>query len=77
MPYEYRQMSPEERVAIVEHRRKHGYPLHAPPHPYREAGWYFLTATNFEHKPAMQAPERRDEFEARLLDAFLSIDADD
>jgi len=69
-------MAPEERAAIVASRRERGYPLHAPPHPYREAGWYFLSATNYEHTPIMHAPDRRDEFETRLLDACLSINAE-
>jgi len=69
-------MSPAEQAAAVEYRRERGYPLHAPPHPYREAGWYLLTAADFDHEPVMQAPVRRDEFETRLLDAFLPIDAD-
>jgi len=64
MPYEYRSMSPEERAAVVAHRREHGYPLHAPPHPCREGGWY------------LHSPDRRDEFEAHLLEAFRSIGAD-
>ena len=76
MAYEYRQMTQEERDAAIEYRRERGYPLHAPPHPFREAGWYFLTAANFEHVPVMQAPGRRDEFETRLLNAFASIDAE-
>jgi putative transposase len=76
MAYEYRRMTDDERTAVVESRRQRGYPLHAPPHPYREAGWYFLTATNFEHQPVMRTPERRDAFETRLLDAFTSIEAD-
>ena len=76
MTYEYRQLTDDERAAIVESRRKRGYPLHAPPHPYREAGRYFLSATNFEHQAVMRTPERRDEFETRLLNAFASIEAD-
>jgi putative transposase len=76
MPYEYRKMSPEERSAVVTYRRERGYPLHAPPHPYRDTGWYFLTSVNFQHEPLMHAPDRRDAFEIRLLDAFRSIDAD-
>ena len=43
---------------------------------HRLAGWYFLTASNFEHVPVMQAPERRDTFETHLLNAFGSIDAE-
>ncbi|MBL7202338.1 MAG: transposase [Anaerolineae bacterium] len=76
MPYDYRKLSPEERAALVEHRRKLGHPSHAPPHPYREAGWYLLSATNFEHRAVMREPERRDELETRLLYAFRSIDAE-
>jgi putative transposase len=76
MSYEYRKMSQKEQATAVEHRRVRGYPLHAPPHPYRDAGWYLITAANFEHKPIMHTPDRRDEFEARLLSAFLSVDAE-
>ena len=76
MPHEYRNMSPEEQAAVVALRREHGYPLHAPPHPCREGGWYFLTAANFQHKPVMHSPDRRDEFETRLLEAFRSIGTD-
>ncbi len=76
MPYNYRKMSPEERAAIVEQRRQRGYPMHAPPHPYREAGWYLITAANYEHKPIMQQPERRESFERELLTLFESIKAE-
>jgi len=38
MPYEYRKLSPKEREEIVNYRQVHGYPLHAPPHPFRGAG---------------------------------------
>jgi hypothetical protein len=49
MPYRYRTLSPEEQRAIVRRRHERGYPLHAPPHPFREAGSYLITAANFEH----------------------------
>ena len=76
MPYEYRKMSPDEQAAVVENRRKRGYPFHAPPHPYRGSGWYFLTATTFEHVPVMYTTDRRDACEKQLLDAFHSIHAE-
>jgi putative transposase len=76
MPYEYRKLSLEERQAIVAYRRERGYPLHAPPHPFREAGAYLITAVNFEHKPVLKSPMRRAEFETLLLDALKEI-ADD
>ncbi len=74
--YEYRNLSPEEREAVVEERRQHGFSLHAPPHPFREAGWYLITAATFEHKAHIQPESRRTDFEQRLLASFKAIDAD-
>lgn len=76
MPYEYRKLSPEKRQEVVRQRRARGYPLHAPPHPFRQAGAYFITAANFEHVPIMADPGRRTEFEARLLASVHAINAD-
>jgi putative transposase len=73
MPYEYRKLSPKEREEIVSDRRARGYPLHAPPHPFRGTGAYLITAANFEHKALMDWPERRTEFETRLLDSIKEI----
>ncbi len=72
MPYEYRHLSPQEQAALVAQRCTRGYPLHAPPHPYREAGWYLLTAATYEHAPIMQSAERRSEFEERILTTLSS-----
>ena len=76
MPYEYRTLSAEERQALLRERKERGYPLHAPPHPFREAGYYLLTAANFEHTPVMNTPERRTDFEKRLLASMQEIQAD-
>lgn len=76
MPYEYRKLSPKECEEIVNYRRERGYPLHAPPHPFREAGAYMISAANFEHKSVMKSAERLTEFESRLLNALREI-ADD
>jgi putative transposase len=76
MPYEYRRMTLEERAAALRQRQEHGYPLHSPPHPFRESGQYLLTATNFEHVPIMTAPDRSTDFESRLLTAMSSINAE-
>lgn len=73
MSYEYRKLSPKEREEIVHYRRQHGYPLHAPPHPFREAGAYMISTANFEHKAVMKAPARRTEFETLLLNALRAI----
>lgn len=75
MPYEYRKLSPKEREEIVEFRKQQGYPLHAPPHPFREEGTYLITAANFEHKEVMTSPERRTSFQEILLSGFHEINA--
>lgn len=76
MPYEYRKLSPQEREEIVEYRRAHGYPLHAPPHPFRGAGAYLISAANFEHRPILSSPIRRTEFETYLLNSVKEIAED-
>ncbi len=73
MPYEYRSLSPEERQRIVQERRERGFPWHAPPHPFRDAGYYLLTATNYEHAHIMALPERRTELEMRLLSGLQAV----
>ena len=73
MPYEYRHMTPKERAAVVEERRQRGYPLHSPPHPYREAGWYCITAANYEHAHIMASPARLTAFEDQLLSELADI----
>lgn len=73
MPYEYRKLAPKEREEIVRYRSERGYPLHAPPHPFRGAGAYLISAANFEHKPVMKSSARRTEFETRLLNTLQEI----
>ena len=73
MPYEYRRLSLKEREELVNYRRERGYPLHAPPHPFRGAGAYMISAANFEHKDVMEAAARRTEFETLLLNALQEI----
>ncbi len=76
MLYEYRKLTPEEQAAVVEARRQHGFPLHSPPHPFRESGTYLLTAANFEHTHIMSTPERRTGFQSRLLCSLQDVCAE-
>ncbi|MGB7874578.1 MAG: transposase [Anaerolineales bacterium] len=76
MPYEYRKLSPKEQIQIVEERRQRGFPLHQPPHPFRETGCYLITAANFEHQAIMVSPERRSSFQEILLKGFQEINAE-
>ena len=73
MPYEYLKLTREEQQAVVEARRQRGFPLHSPPHPFREAGSYLITSANFEHRPIMASSERRTQFQEILLDGFQEI----
>ncbi len=76
MNYAYRRMTPEQRAAVVDERRRRGYPLHSPPHPYREAGWYCITATNYEHAHIMTSPARLSAFEDQLLSELTQTQAE-
>jgi putative transposase len=76
MPYEYRNLSLKEREEIVRYRSERGYPLHSPPHPFRDAGAYLISAANFEHRAIMQSPQRRTEFETKLLNSIKEITED-
>ncbi len=73
MPYEYRKLSPKEREEIINYRRMQGYPLHAPPHPFRGVGGYLITAANYEHRSVMKTQARRTEFETLLLKTLREI----
>ena len=70
MPYEYRRLTPAEREEVVRQRRQRGYPLHSPPHPFRESGAYLITAATYEHAPIVAPEARRSEFEGQLLGAL-------
>ena len=75
MPYEYREMTPEERASAVLDRRQRGYPLHSPPHPYREAGWYCISSATFEHALILLPPLRCTRFEEQLLKELKAVEA--
>src|SRR3990172_4810474 len=76
MSYKYRTLTPRQREEVVAQRKAIGYPLYAPPHPFRNEGYYMLTAANYEHTHVMVSPERRTEFQKRLLVAFQEIEAE-
>jgi putative transposase len=66
-------MTDKEREEVVSQRLAKGWPAHSPPHPFRGAGNYIISATNFDHEPIMAQPSRRTDFEARLLDKLNEI----
>src|SRR6185503_20635364 len=66
--YDYREMTPEQRREIVEHRRHQQRPWHSPPHRDFEGQHQFIiSATCFEHAPVIgKTAERMTECEATL-----------
>jgi putative transposase len=44
-----------------------GRPLHAPPHPSAESGWFLITGATYEHQPLLPGDEDR----RRLVDALM------
>jgi putative transposase len=76
MPYDYRKLTPAERAEVVKRRQEQGYPSHAPPHPFRQAGCYLITAAAFEHAAVLSDPVRRSEFEQDLLVSLASAGAE-
>lgn len=68
--YDYRRMTPEERNAVVEHRRSRGFPLHKPPHPDQGEGWYLITAATYEHRPRFPAVNELTALANRLVESF-------
>ncbi len=75
MPYEYWSMSAEERAEALRRRRALHFPLHAPPHPFRDRVSYLLTASTYRHMPVIEPASRRTDFERRLLDGMRGVGA--
>jgi putative transposase len=69
--YDYRKMTPEQRVEAVEYRRLHEHPLHSPPHmKFHGQRQFFITGTCYEHQHHIGlTTERMSHFEADLLTA--------
>jgi putative transposase len=66
--YRWRQMTPDQRRAALEHRRQRHRPWHGPPHFEGRTGVYLVTAACYEHRPVIGLdPGRMAAFEADLL----------
>jgi len=76
MAYEYRKMTPEQREAVVRLRVVKGFPLHSPPHVFKEKTYYLITAANFEHQHIMASAERRTEFQKLAMEKFQEADVE-
>lgn len=67
--YRWRRLTPAERRAVLEYRRKHHLPWHGPPHYVGDSGWCLITAACYEHRHVIGAtPERLARFETELIE---------
>ena len=66
--YDWRKMTPEERLAALDARQKASRPWHRPPLHLHE-GWVHLTAACYQHVPRIGfSPERMEAFASDWLD---------
>lgn len=72
--YEYRKLTPEQKIIIVEERLAKGYPPHSPPHPVENSEFYLITATCYEHKCRINSAERRQQLLNQLFEQFTYQD---
>ncbi|RUT01608.1 hypothetical protein DSM106972_067050 [Dulcicalothrix desertica PCC 7102] len=70
--YEYRKLSQEEKIALVQERLKKGFPPHSPPHPIKNSEFYLITTTCYEHKPRINTEQRRQQLLNELFDKFIN-----
>lgn len=69
--YEYRKLTKEQRLQLVQERLARGYPPHSPPHPARDELFYLLTVACYEHECHLQPPPRRQTLLDALFEAFI------
>ena len=66
--YFWRRMTPEQREATLEERKRYPRPWHGPPHYASESSLYLLSAACYEHQPIIGVSRQRmAEFESELL----------
>jgi putative transposase len=70
--YEYRQLTPEQKVELVKQRLARGFPPHSPPHPIRLQTFYLLTAACYEHQHHLSKQPRRQELLNLIFDKFIN-----
>jgi putative transposase len=63
-------MTAAQRLEALHHRQQHRRPWHAPPHSPDGTNTYLITAACHRHQPFLDNPDRRTEWEARLLAGF-------
>src|SRR5207253_1952663 len=65
--YDYRNMTAEERRAVVAERQQRGFPWHGPPHVDAPEGFHIVTGACFEHRKILDSRNRLEWFAGELL----------
>jgi putative transposase len=71
--YDFRRMTPEERLAVVEERKRRGYPWHRPPHPETAKQHRIVSAACYEHQHRLDSNARLAWFEDELLSTLKRL----
>ena len=72
--YEYRRMTSEQRSEVKAERQRQGVPRHGPAHRENLDNLYLISAACFNHAPLLHSPQRRDEFEDKLLTRLEALE---
>jgi putative transposase len=68
--------SDDEKHAVLQRRIQFGYPLHAPPHPFREHNIFLITAATYKHQRILNTKQRRTVFQEDLHDSLRQIECE-
>ena len=74
--YEYRNMTPEQQRAVLEERKRRGYPKHSPPHVETAAAYRIISGACYEHRHHLNSHERLLWFEQELFQAVAELGTD-
>jgi len=72
--YDYRKMTPQQRIEVLALRRARQYPLHAPPRGIQVEGTYLITAACFEHRRIFDEPSLLTWLQQEIVDAFIQAE---
>ncbi len=70
--YQYQQLTPEEKAALVRERLHKGYPPHSPPHPITDQDFYLLTTACYLHQNRINSSTRRQQLLNQLFTLFIN-----
>ncbi len=75
--YIWRNMTTKQRVELILARKKHGYPMHSPPHfNYKDTHCFHISAANYKHQAIVGASLQRLEQFAHDLCGLFDDEAD-